>query len=407
MRFLLLGKGKTTQAIAQFLKEMNQNVDFACKIEEKSNNDLLFDNQLLKLKNIDYVIKSPGISEIHPVFRKIKKKFKVISELDLFYLFQIETKVIAITGSNGKTTCVHLIEQLLKNARFKVLVCGNSHLPIFSYKDEFKKLDYLIVELSSFQLENLTFYHPHLSTILNLSPNHLDSVRSLKSYYQSKMNIYRYADFNDYFIYNPAIKQIPIHKVKATIRCIDPTLFYKMDIPSEIQCYKTQILVLYEIKQILNIDLKTFLLTLNQFHPLPFRQQQTWVNDILFINDSKSTSVDSAIFAFKNIPPQKNIILIIGGKDKKLNYKPLKNLSYYRLVVYGQIKDKVSKKIKNIIVFDDLEKAFKYATSLKIDKKVILFSPATSSFDQYQNYQERGYHFEQLIQRYRSQDDEE
>ena len=76
------------------------------------------------------------------------------------------------------------------------------------------------------------------------------------------------------------------------------------------------------------------------------------------------------------------------------------------MVVYGQIKDKVSKKIKNIIVFDDLEKAFKYATSLKIDKKVILFSPATSSFDQYQNYQERGYHFEQLIQRYRSQDDE-
>ena len=71
------------------------------------------------------------------------------------------------------------------------------------------------------------------------------------------MNIYKYADFNDYFIYNPAIKQIPIHKVRATIRCIDPTLFYKMDIPSEIQCYKTQILVLYEIKQILNIDLCT------------------------------------------------------------------------------------------------------------------------------------------------------
>ena len=76
MRFLLLGKGKTTQAIAQFLKEMNQDVDFACKIEEKSNNDLLFDNQLLKLKNIDYVIKSPGISEIHPVFRKSKKNSK-------------------------------------------------------------------------------------------------------------------------------------------------------------------------------------------------------------------------------------------------------------------------------------------------------------------------------------------
>ena len=118
MRFLLLGKGKTTQAIAQFLKEMNQDVDFACKIEEKSNNDLLFDNQLLKLKNIDYVIKSPGISEIHPVFRKIKKKFKVISELDLFYLFQIVFQLFQYQNLMNPHMLLHVgfpLKQLLKH----------------------------------------------------------------------------------------------------------------------------------------------------------------------------------------------------------------------------------------------------------------------------------------------------
>ncbi len=406
MRFLLLGKGKTTIAIAEFLKSIHQQVDIACNKKEQEKQDLLFDEKLLQLKEIDYVIKSPGISQLHPLFCKIKRKFKVISELDLFYLFQIETKVIAVTGTNGKTTCVHLIEQLLTNAHFKVQVCGNSHLPIFAYANEFHKLDYLIIELSSFQLEDLHFYHPHISTILNLSQNHLDSVKSLKKYYQSKMNIFKYSDFNDYFIYNPSIKEIPIHKIKANVRCFDSTLFYKMDISDKIKNYKTQILVLYELKQILNIDLKTFLYTLNHFEPLPYRQQQTMVDDILFVNDSKSTSVAATIFAFNNIPSSHNIILIIGGKDKKLNYKSLKTLPYYRLVVYGQIKDKVSKKIKNVILFDDLEQSFKYATSLKIDKKVILFSPATSSFDQYENYKKRGEHFEQLIKRYRSQQNE-
>ena len=406
MKFLLLGKGKTILAISKFLKKMKQEYYIACLDHEIENDEMLYDYSLLSLSDIDYVIKSPGISQKDNLFIKIKKKFKVIAELDLFYLFQIKTKVIAITGTNGKTTCVSMIQHLLKKAHFNSVVCGNSHRPIFEYEVHFEKLDYLVVECSSFQLEDLSYYHPHISSIINLQPNHLDSVNSLKTYYESKMNIYKYCDALDYFIYNPEIKLIKRKKIKASIRYLDSTLLYKMDFSKDILKYKIQILILYEIKELLHIDTKTFIETINTFKPLPYRQQQIIVSDITFINDSKSTSVDATLFAFSNIDQQKNIILIIGGKDKNLNYQRLKKLPYYRLVVYGQIKDKVSHKIKNTILFDDLEQAFKYATSLKIKQKVILFSPATSSFDQYQNYMERGAHFNQLIEQYRSKENE-
>ena len=190
MRFLLLGKGKTTMSIAKFLKEMKQDFFFATNINEKQENDLLLDEKLLTL-DVDYVIKSPGISQNNSLFIKIKKKFHVISELDLFALFQINIKMIAITGTNGKTTCVHMIQEMLKKAHYQSLVCGNSHQPIFDYYLKFSQLDYLIVELSSFQLEDLKMYHPHISAILNLEENHLDSVQSKKKYFMDKTNIFK------------------------------------------------------------------------------------------------------------------------------------------------------------------------------------------------------------------------
>lgn len=399
MRFLLLGKGKTTISIAKFLKEMKQDFFFATNINEKQVNDLLLDEKLLTL-DVDYVIKSPGISQNNSLFIKIKKKFHVISELDLFALFQINIKMIAITGTNGKTTCVHMIHEMLKKAHYQSLVCGNSHQPIFDYYLKFSQLDYLIVELSSFQLEDLKMYHPHISAILNLEENHLDSVQSKKKYFMDKTNIFKHCSPLDYFIYNPEIKFLKRKHIKANIRYFNPTIFYKFDFLDNVKKYKEQIMILYEIKQILNIDSRTFLDSINQFQSLPYRQQAFWVEDTLFVNDSKSTSIAATVFAFEQLNQQRNILLIIGGKDKNLNYKKLKKLPAYRLIVYGEIKEKVSKKIKSCIAFDDLEKAFKYATTLNIKQKTILFSPSTSSFDQYENYVSRGNHFNELIARY-------
>lgn len=400
MKFLLLGKGKTTLSISKYFNSINVDYCFAVNEEEKDQNDLLFDKKLLDLKDIDFVIKSPGISQNNKIFKKIRKRFKVISELDLLYLFDIKTKVIAITGSNGKTTCVSLIYKMLKNANLNVILCGNSHNPIFDYYTSFNSLDYLIVELSSFQLEDLRFYHPFISSIINLEENHLDAVKSIKKYYNSKKNIYKYTNKLDYFIYNSKIRQIKEHKINATIVNMDSTVFYKFDIPNHLLIYKTQLMILYAIKNLLNIESKYFIKTLFTFKALPYRTQTTIFNDITFINDSKSTSISATLFAFENINENSNVILIVGGKDKKLNYKTLKKLNYYRLVVYGQLRHKIVKKIKNVIVFEFLDEAFRYSTSLKIHNKVILFSPAASSFDQYNNYQERGKHFNDLLMEY-------
>ena len=400
MKFLLLGKGKTTLAIAKFLKWKKQTVWIACNPNEQEGGDLLLDFHLLELKGIHYVIKSPGISQMHPIFKKIAKKMKVISELDLLTLFDIPLKMIAITGSNGKTTCVTMIENLLKNANYRVITCGNSHEPLFQFYDQFSHLDFIIMELSSFQLENLSFYHPYISSILNLDENHLDSVKSLKDYYRFKKNIYRYCDKKDYFIYNINISQIKEKTIPATVKRMDPSLFYKVEMYPPIKPYTTQMMVLYEIVKILQIDPLIFIKTLKQFQPLPYRQQVKKINHITFINDSKSTSVAATIFAFEQLDEQQNIILIIGGKNKHLHYEKLKKLPYYRLLIYGEISKIMRRKIKNAILFDDLKQAFCYAIHLPIHQKVILFSPATSSFDQYENYQARGKHFDALIDEY-------
>ena len=400
MKFLLLGKGKTTKAIEKFLRLKNQKVIIACNKDELEENDLLFDLNLIQLKDINYVIKSPGISQNNHIFKKIQKKVKVISELDLLTLFNIDTKMIAITGSNGKTTCVTLIESLLKNANYKVIVCGNSHEPLFNYYHEFNNIDFIIMELSSFQLENLSFYHPFISCILNLDENHLDSVKSVKHYYQAKKNIYKYCTKSDYFIYNVSIKQLNERKIPATIKRMDPSLFYKINMFKMIKPYTTQMMVLYEIVKILNIHNYVFIKTLKEFKALPYLQQVKVVNNITFINDSKSTSIAATKFAFDQIDKNKKVILIIGGKNKRLHYKKLKELPYYRLLVYGEIAKIVKKKIKDAIQFEDLKHAFKYAINIVDFDSVVLFSPASSSFDQYKNYKERGKHFDALIEEY-------
>ena len=192
MKILLLGYGKTTISLMKMLSFYN--IDYFISAKEDINNEkyLKYNKNLFYLTDIDYVIKSPGIKKDDSIVQLLLKKFVFISELDLLYLLNIKTKVIAVTGSNGKTTYVLLLKNLLEKAKYKVLVCGNSHDPISDYFLEFNKLDFLIIELSSFQLTFLKYYHPFIATIINLEPNHLDSYKNVYEYYQDKMNIFKY-----------------------------------------------------------------------------------------------------------------------------------------------------------------------------------------------------------------------
>lgn len=398
MKILLLGLGKTNKAIKKYLKYKKINYVQAVFENEYKNKYLLADDNLLLLNDIDYAIKSPGILETNKTYLKLASKFNFISELDLLYLLNEKVKTIVITGSNGKTTFVSMLTYLLKKAHKKALSCGNSFKPLSNYYKKFNKIDYLVIEQSSFQLHDLKYYNPFISIILNLQENHIDSSYSLRSYFENKKNIYKYQNKNNYFIYDHNNKNLTNLSTNANI--IDLLNYPNMElIKNNLTKYQLNINYLYTILTILHIDSK-IILKLNDFKTLKYREETYKFKDITFINDSKSTSVDATLFALSHLASLNETILIIGGKDKNASLSRLNEYKVKYIICYGNILKRAQKELKNIIPCLNLKEAFNIATNIYLPNKTILFSPGTSSFDQYQNYQKRGQHFNNLVHEY-------
>lgn len=397
MKFLLLGKGKSIKYIIKYLKNKKCEYVIACfKNERKNQNELLINEDLLKLEDITYVIKSPGINETNKIIIKLKEKFTFISEIDLLSLFNVKTKSIVVTGSNGKTTLVSLIYHLLKKQSLKVIKCGNSFLPITKYYKKFNKLDYLIIEQSSFQLSTLKFYRPYISIILNMSPNHLDNSFSLASYYENKKNIFKYQTSNEYFIYDNENKNIKSINSNAMIVSLLKT---NIDVfPDNLKKYELQINYLYTISKIIGLK-NDCLKDINDFKTLKYREEIKIKNETTYINDSKSTSVDATLFALSHIKNLNNTILIIGGKDKNVSLKRISQYKVKYLICYGEIVNRAINELNNVIIAKTLKNAFNIAYNINLLNKTILFSPAASSFDQYTSYIKRGKEFNDLIEK--------
>ena len=395
MKFLLLGKGKSIKYIIKYLKSKKCEYVIACfKDERKNKNELLINEDLLKLDDITYVIKSPGINETNKIIIKLMEKFIFISEIDLLSLFNVKTKSIVVTGSNGKTTLVSLIYHLFKKQSLKVIKCGNSFLPISKYYKKFNRLDYLIIEQSSFQLATLKFYKPYISIILNMSPNHLDSSFSLTSYYENKKNIYKYQTSNEYFIYDNENKNLKSINSNAMIVSLLKT---NIDVFNDnLKKYELQINYLYTISKIIGLK-NDCLKDINDFKTLKYREEIKIKNNITYINDSKSTSVDATLFALSHIKNLNNTILIIGGKDKNVSLKRINKYKVKYLICYGEIVNRAVNELNNLITCTTLKEAFTIASNIYIKDKIILFSPAASSFDQYPSFEKRGKEFNDLI----------
>ena len=397
MKILLLGKGISIKYIKKYLKVKKINILHAVFNEEYNSKYILADEKLLEFDDIDYVIKSPGIPETNSLYIKLALKFKFINELDLLTLFNEKVKTIVVTGSNGKTTFVSMLNYLLKTAGLKTILCGNSFEPITKYYKKYNSIDYLIIEQSSFQLHNLSMHKPYISLILNLQENHLDNSYSLNSYYRNKMNIYRYIDKDCYFI-SDNNELINLNLCNGNI--IDLFIYPYFDkLNDKLKHYEKNINYLYTITKLLSLDEK-IIENLNYFTFLKYRNTVKVVRDITFINDSKSTSLDATLFALSNINKGSNIILIIGGLDKKIDYKRISTIKVNNLIVYGSISTIVKKHYKNCIIAKNLKDSFKIATLINTDNKTILFSPSTSSYEEFKNFEERGTYFNKLIRLY-------
>lgn len=381
------------------------------------------------LSNCGLIVISPGVPINIPFLKKAKElNIPIISEMELAYQCLQQNRVIAITGTNGKTTTTTLIGEILKTANQKVIVAGNIGNPLAEFIDKIDK-DYLVVvEISSFQLQTIKDFRANISVFLNFTPDHLDRHKDLNEYLEAKAGIFKNQTAEDFMVLNAddsTIMEIS-KQFKATPLYFSST---KKDFENGIWIEKNQIIGRFKGRQnnicqikdislighhnlenvlaaigvsiIQNIDLESIRKTLREFRGVEHRLEEVvCINGIRFINDSKATNVDSVIVALRSFDSP--IILIAGGRGKGCDYSRLNQLLSAKvkaLILLGEAKDEIARQVdfKNIVKVQNLQEAVELSYKLAVPDDVVLLSPACASYDMFKNFEERGKLFKEEV----------
>lgn len=384
------------------------------------------------IEKIDFIVKSPGISHSHSLLKKANELNKpVFSEIDIALFFCKTKNIIAITGTNGKTTTTTLTYLIMKNflsqKGLKAIVCGNIGKPATSEIPKAKVNDWIIMEISSYQLEDSKYFAPKISALLNITPDHIEHHTTLENYIKAKEKIFINQSEKDYsiFNYNDEILRDLSLKSKAKKLYFSSSsnertnAFYKngkIYVNFEKQKYIFKPPSIPGIHNIENsmaailcalaagANKNSIQKTLNDFKGIEHRiEKVAKINGITFINDSKATNVDSTLIALKAIGNKKNIWLILGGLDKGSPYTPLiPFIKKYvkKILTVGLAAEKINNELKDTV---DIIPAYNIKNAIKIIYKnaekgdIALLSPACASYDQFKNFEDRGRKFKKWV----------
>lgn len=342
------------------------------------------------LSDCDRIILSPGIPRSIKWLKNIASS-KIIGEIE-FAFINSNVPVIAITGSNGKTTTTTMIYEALKLFGKKVFIGGNIGIP---YSDIIgQEYDFAVIEVSSFQLESIQSFKPVVSIITNLTPNHMERYSSFDEYKFAKYNIYKNQTSGLHIAHENNIKNKSV-KFKS-IKKIEG---YEFELSKVIGDHnRFNFFCAREVCSFLcsNFNDATFQLFINSFKSPAFRLEYIATkNNLKFYNDSKSTNIESTLKAVLSF--QKDIILILGGKLRENSveeYKQLKSFEFKKILVFGEAKELLSL-VLDVEICEDLASVFSKLKNLEYGN--VLFSPGFPSFDLYNNFEHRGAHFNQLV----------
>ncbi len=414
MRYALVGFGLSNKYAAQFLRKIGEQV-FVSESGKLSQEDKEFLEELgieyeegqnsERILQADVVLTSPSVPYNHPLLMKARESgIKVETEITYFMRFLDWNPItIAITGSVGKSTTVAMTNHLISKTKTSQ-ISGNFGIPIAQVLLENKRPEYLVIEISSFQLYWADYFKPKVAAITNIYPNHLDWHPSMEHYVESKMKITKWQDSEDYFVYNP--RDLEMFKRLALVQAkrVPVTVGFSLDeVPFPIRT-KQNIENIAMAKTIIKILGLPFQMSfLNDFTPLPHRMEYvtTW-HDVRFYNDSKATNAAAVIKALENF--DSNVILIIAGKGKNEDYTELteeikKKCKFVALV--GPIADAIeSYLVTREITFkryENIEKAVSDICLFAQPGDVVLLSPGGASYDRYRNFEERGEHFKSVV----------
>lgn len=367
-----------------------------------------------KLAESEFIVKSPGVPTNAPVIVNLEHKgIPVLSEIE-FGSRYYKGKILAITGSNGKTTTAGLLYHTLSSAGLDVMIGGNygySFAGIIADKNP----EYIVLEISSFQLDDVISFKPFVSTILNITADHLDRYDyDMNKYAQAKFKIAQNQDQNDYFIYNAADEESLklLHSVTNPVRMIavNPETFkngitkangtlMNLSLKGKHNLYNSYVVkVMSELAGLTEEQIEAGLST---FVNLPHRLEVVRILDgVTYINDSKATNVDSVFYALDAMTTP--VVWIVGGQDKGNDYSTLKTLTDDKVksvVCLGADNQKLLQFFgnKDIISTNNISDAVKAARSKATSGDTILLSPACASFDLFKNYIDRGDQFKKEV----------
>lgn len=384
-----------------------------------------------KILNADIVMKSPGIPDKSGIVKKIKEKsIQIVSEIEFAASFT-KAITIGITGSNGKTTTTMLTYHLLKSAGLNVGLAGNIGKS-FAWQVAEDKYDYYVLELSSFQLDGIFDYKPHIAVLTNISPDHLDRYDyKYENYIASKFRITMNQTESDYFIYDADDEAISEwfkqNKTKAQLipfsltKTFEKGAFLKdnkmeVNINEEEFIMETEYIALEgkhnlknamaatSVAKLMKIRKETIRESLSNFQGVEHRLEKVLkIQNVQYINDSKATNVNATFFALDSMNTP--TVWIVGGVDKGNDYTELMSLVNEKvkaIICLGVDNKKIIDAFGNIvdvmIEVDSMNDAVKMAQRLSEKGDTVLLSPACASFDLFENYEDRGRQFKHAVQ---------
>lgn len=436
---LVVGLGKSGVASALFLKEHGARVtvsdsktpdqlskeiplllDHGIAVETGGHGERTFGGQ-------DLIVVSPGVPADVPLLVQARAQGKkVIGEIELAALFFPGT-IVAITGSNGKTTTTALTGQIVAAAGRHTVVGGNIGTPAISLVEHADRSTIAVLEVSSFQLETIETFRPKVAVVLNVTPDHLDRHRTFAAYKAAKARIFENQRSDDFALLNaddPSCEEMAprgrgqvawfsrkkeVHQ-GAFVR--GGRIFFNdakgqrevmlaSEIPLKGAHNLENVLAAVCTGMLLGCDPQVIQKTVKSFKAVEHRLEfVARIDGVEYYNDSKATNVDATIKALESFPA--NIHLILGGKDKGSDYSALNDLlrqRVKRVYTIGAAAAKIESQIKGppVVHAETLENAIQAATGAAIAGDVVLLAPACSSFDQFTNYEERGRRFKELV----------
>lgn len=381
-----------------------------------------------RLLNSDYLIVSPGVPPTIPILKKAKERgVPIFSEVE-FASWVCKGKIIAITGSNGKTTTTTLMGEICIAAGLETYVCGNIGLPFAEIAQKASANSVVVLEVSSAQLEQIHEFHPSIAAILNITPDHLDRYGTFESYRNAKYRIAENMNAQDTLLLNKddegtiaadittsarkqfftvtsdssALGFVQNNQLLASISGKQQPIIAANDIripgPHNLQNASAA----SAMAGLLGINAETIAKTLASFPGVEHRMEQVArVAGINFINDSKATNVESVCYALKSVNTP--LYLIAGGRDKGAPYTPMIPLGKGKIkgiIAIGEAKQKIFNELGSAFPVQfttTLEEAVQLAFSLAHPGETVLLSPGCASFDMFENYEHRGRAFKTAV----------